>query len=115
MSWRLKVSDRFQAAHFLKGYKGECEKVHGHTFRVEVQVEVEKLDKRGLGIDFREIKEKLRGILPEHTFLNEVYSFNPSAENLARHFFTELEKHFQVKEVTVWESENAAATYTKGN
>lgn len=115
MSWKLKVSDKFQAAHFLKEYKGKCEKIHGHTFRVEVAVEVEALDSRGIGIDFIEIKEKLTEILPDHTFLNEVYDFNPSAENLARHFFLELKKHFPVKEVTVWESENAAATYSESN
>jgi 6-pyruvoyltetrahydropterin/6-carboxytetrahydropterin synthase len=115
MSWRLTVRDTFQAAHFLKEYQGACEQVHGHTFRVEVQIEVQKLDHRGLGIDFKEIKKKLKEILPDHTFLNEVFDFNPSAENLARHFFSELKNHFQVQEVTVWESENAAATYTEGN
>lgn len=113
MSWILKVNDRFHAAHFLKEYRGKCEKIHGHTFRVEVQVEVTELDKRGIGVDFVKIKENLSKILPDHTFLNEVYDFNPSAENLARHFFLELKKHFPLKEVTVWESENAAATYSE--
>lgn len=113
MSWILKVNDRFHAAHFLKEYRGKCEKIHGHTFRVEVQVEVTELDKRGIGVDFVKIKANLSKILPDHTFLNEVYDFNPSAENLARHFFLELKKHFPLKEVTVWESENAAATYSE--
>jgi len=115
MSWILKVSEKFHAAHFLKEYKGKCEKIHGHTFRVEVQLEVKELDKQGIGIDFTEIKKKLVKILPDHTFLNDAYDFNPSAENLARHFFYELKNHFPVKEVTVWESENAAATYSEDN
>ncbi len=113
MSWILKVNDRFQAAHFLKEYKGKCEKIHGHTFWVEVQVKATKLDKRGIGIDFATIKEKLTKILPDHAFLNELYDFTPSAENLARHFYKELKKRFPVKEVTVWESENASATYSE--
>jgi len=113
MSWILKVRDRFQAAHFLKGYNGKCEKIHGHTFHVEVRVRVTKLDKTGIGIDFTEIKKKLSEILPDHTLLNEVYDFNPSAENLSRHFYHELKKSFPVKEVTVWESEDASATYSE--
>jgi 6-pyruvoyltetrahydropterin/6-carboxytetrahydropterin synthase len=115
MSWILKVRDRFQAAHYLKEYKGKCEKMHGHTFQVEVQVEVNRLDKTGIGIDFNVIKAKLNDILPDHTLLNEVFDFNPSAENLSRHFFQELKKHFSVKSVTVWESTDASATYSEDN
>ena len=115
MSWRLKVKEKFQAAHFLKYYKGKCEKIHGHTFQVEVEVEVTELDKTGIGFDFAKIKQKLSEILPDHTLLNEVYDFNPSAENLARNFFNELKKLFPVKKVTVWESEDASATYSENN
>jgi 6-pyruvoyltetrahydropterin/6-carboxytetrahydropterin synthase len=113
MSWRLKVRDKFQAAHFLKEYKGKCEKLHGHTFQVEVQVDVEKLDATGIGVDFTEIKARLASILPDHTLLNEVFDFNPSAENLARHLFLRLKEFYPVREVTVWESEDAAATYSE--
>jgi len=115
MSWILKVKDRFQAAHFLKEYKGKCEKIHGHTFQVEVQIQVDRLDNTGIGIDFIYIKEKLSEILPDHTLLNEVYDFSPSAENLSFHFYNELKKHFSVKKVTVWESEDASATYAEDN
>ena len=113
MSWLLRVKDKFQAAHFLKGYKGKCEKVHGHTFQVEVQIEVRELDATGIGIDFTEIKAGLSAILPDHTLLNDVLPFNPSAENLARRLFEELRKSLPVKEVTVWESEDASATYSE--
>lgn len=115
MSWILTVRDRFQAAHFLKEYKGKCEKMHGHTFQVEVQVEVDRLDRAGIGIDFNTIKAKLNDVLPDHTLLNEVFDFNPSAENLSRHFFQKLKKHFPVKSVTVWESADASATYSENN
>jgi 6-pyruvoyltetrahydropterin/6-carboxytetrahydropterin synthase len=113
MSWILKVRDKFQAAHFLREYKGKCERVHGHTFQVEVQIEATELDRTGIGIDFTEIKAKLARLLPDHAHLNEVFEFNPSAENLARHFYLELKKDFRIKEVTVWESEDAAATYSE--
>ena len=111
--WLLRVRDKFQAAHFLKEYKGKCEKVHGHTFQVEIAVKAEGLDRTGIGIDFTHLKQKLSEILPDHTLLNEIYSFNPSAENLARHFYSELVKKFPVREVTVWESEDASATYSE--
>jgi 6-pyruvoyltetrahydropterin/6-carboxytetrahydropterin synthase len=113
MSWILKVRDTFQAAHFLKEYKGKCENIHGHTFQVEVQVSINKLDTSGIGIDFTDIKKKLTDILPDHTLLNNVYSFNPTAENLSKHFYGELRKLYPVKSVTVWESKDAAATYSE--
>jgi 6-pyruvoyltetrahydropterin/6-carboxytetrahydropterin synthase len=113
MSWTLRVRDRFSAAHFLRGYKGKCEKVHGHTFHVEAAIEVRELDGTGIGFDFTEVKKRLAEVLPDHTLLNETYSFNPSAENLARHFFQELKKTYPVRSVTVWESEDASATYAE--
>jgi 6-pyruvoyltetrahydropterin/6-carboxytetrahydropterin synthase len=113
MSWTLKVRDRFSAAHFLREYQGKCEKVHGHTFEVEVEIAVAELDRTGLGIDFTLIKAKLAEILPDHAFLNEAYPFNPSAENLARQFYQDLKPHFPVRAVTVWESEDASATYAE--
>jgi 6-pyruvoyltetrahydropterin/6-carboxytetrahydropterin synthase len=113
MSWILRVKEKFQSAHFLKEYKGKCERVHGHTFQVEVQIKVTELDNTGIGFDFTEIKKRLTEILPDHTLLNDVYNFNPSAENLSRHFFQELKKYYPVKSVTVWESEDASATYSE--
>jgi 6-pyruvoyltetrahydropterin/6-carboxytetrahydropterin synthase len=115
MSWILRVKDRFSAAHFLREYRGKCEKVHGHTFEVEVALEVHELGPTGLGVDFTEIKEKLASILPDHLLLNDVYPFNPSAENLARHFFEELKAVLPVKSVTVWESGDASATYAEND
>jgi 6-pyruvoyltetrahydropterin/6-carboxytetrahydropterin synthase len=113
MSWTLKVRDKFSAAHFLKEYKGKCENVHGHTFQVEVAIAVRELDRTGIGFDFAEIKKVLAAALPDHAHLNEIYEFNPSAENIARHLYGELKKAYPLKSVTVWESDDAAATYTE--
>lgn len=113
MSWILKVKETFQAAHYLKGYKGKCENVHGHSFCVEVHIIVSELDSIGIGYDFKDIKKKLKDILPDHSLLNDIYPFNPTAENLSKYFFQELKKHYPIKAVTVWESKDASATYTE--
>ena len=102
MSWILRVRDKFQAAHFLKDYKGKCEKIHGHTFEVEVALAVRELNPTGIGVDFTDVKKALAAALPDHALLNEVFPFNPTAENLARHFHGELKKSFPVSSVTVW-------------
>jgi 6-pyruvoyltetrahydropterin/6-carboxytetrahydropterin synthase len=113
MSWTLKVRDKFSAAHYLREYKGKCEKVHGHTFQVEVEIAVGELDRTGIGFDFTEVKKVLAATLPDHALLNEVFPFNPSAENIARHLYGELKKTYPVKSVTVWESEDASASYAE--
>jgi 6-pyruvoyltetrahydropterin/6-carboxytetrahydropterin synthase len=113
MSWTLKVRDKFSAAHYLKEYKGKCERVHGHTFQVEIAIRVRELDRAGIGFDFTGIKKILAALLPDHALLNDVLPFNPSAENLARHFYGEIKKTYPVESVTVWESEDASATYAE--
>jgi len=113
MSWTLKVRDKFSAAHYLKEYKGKCEKVHGHTFQVEVAIAVRALDATGLGYDFTEIKKDLAAALPDHALLNDVFPFNPSAENIARHLYGVLKTKYPVSSVTVWESDDASATYAE--
>ena len=113
MSWNLKVRGRFQAAHYLENYKGKCENLHGHTFHVEVEIKVTELDDSGIGIDFTEIKKRLEEILPDHTMLNDVYDFAPSAENISKHLFLQLKESYPVQRVTVWESEDASAAYSE--
>ncbi|MCK5004063.1 MAG: 6-carboxytetrahydropterin synthase [Candidatus Aminicenantes bacterium] len=111
MKRKLIVKEKFSSAHYLENYKGKCEKMHGHTFVVEVIFNVDKLDKSGIAIDFTILKSYLKSILPDHKVLNEVYDFSPSAENLSEHFFNIISKDYAVSEVIVWESENAASSY----
>jgi 6-pyruvoyltetrahydropterin/6-carboxytetrahydropterin synthase len=113
MSWELVVKDRFSSAHFLEHYKGKCEKMHGHTFEVEVYIKAEELDQSGIGIDFTIIKSYLKEILPDHKVLNEVFDFSPSAENLSRYLYHKIKEKYPVSRVMVWESENAGALYTE--
>ena len=113
MSWELVVRQKFSAAHFLENYRGKCEKMHGHTFEVEVHFRSGELDKSGISIDFGTIKEYLRRLVPDHQVLNEVFDFSPSAENLARYFFEQCKLTYPVCKVMVWESEDAGAAYAE--
>lgn len=118
--YRLTVHDYFSSAHQLKGYKGKCETIHGHNWKVEVDVQGERLNEIGLLMDFHDLRRMLRDILErlDHVLLNEVEEFresNPSSEHVARHVYESLGKKLSpgvsVSSVTVWESENARATY----
>ena len=111
MSWELVVKEKFSSAHFLEHYKGKCEKMHGHTFEVEVYFRVKELNKSGIGIDFTELKTYLKDLLPDHRVLNEIFDFSPSAENLSRYFYYKIKEKYPVSKVMVLESENAGALY----
>lgn len=120
--YKIRITRNFAGAHYLKGYHGKCENLHGHNWKVEAEFSCEKLDKIGISIDFKIVKRGLDRILNEldHTLLNDHPAFkktNPSAENIANYIFKNLSKNFQrrirVKSITVWESENASAEYSE--
>jgi 6-pyruvoyltetrahydropterin/6-carboxytetrahydropterin synthase len=120
--YALTVRSSFSAAHRLREYEGNCERLHGHNWYVEVRVESESLDSRGMALDFRAMKGALGDILSrmDHKLLNEIPPFdvrNPSSENIARHIFEEMEGKFpppvRLARVTVWESEDAWAEYSR--
>ncbi len=116
--FELMVEDTFSAAHQLKGYKGECERLHGHTFRVQVFLSAAKTGKEGMVLDFHLIKDKLKMVLAEfdHNFLNDLTYFkdaNPTSENLAKLIFGKLQKDISlISKVTVWESTSTSASYS---
>lgn len=120
--YELTVKEHFDAAHALVGYPGECRKLHGHTWDVEVTVSGTELDEVGILYDFKSLKADLRAVLStyDHAYLNEVEPFitmNSTAENLARVIWDELEKRIapqvSLTEVTVWESPVASLKYRK--
>lgn len=118
--YELVVKRKFSAAHQLKGYRGKCEALHGHTYQVEVYITAEKLDEIGLAVDFKELKNIIDALLDryDHHLINEIQPFdeiNPSAENMARIMYQELKKQMPegagLSRVLVWESEDAGASY----
>jgi 6-pyruvoyltetrahydropterin/6-carboxytetrahydropterin synthase len=119
--YTLKICTSFASAHNLINYQGECENLHGHNWKVEVSVTALKLDKAGLGIDFKILKSETNTLLKtlDHKYLNELKPFielSPSSENIARYVFQELStrlnnENIKVNCVTVWESDFACASY----
>jgi 6-pyruvoyltetrahydropterin/6-carboxytetrahydropterin synthase len=121
--YELKIISQFAAAHQLREFEGGCEKLHGHNWKVEVYVTGKKLEKNGLLIDFRMIKDATKKALDklDHKFLNELEPFmtqNPSSENIACHIFKSLSREIndesvKITKVTAWESDSACASYTE--
>ena len=118
--FEVSVEETFAAGHALRGYKGKCENVHGHNYRVQVTVEGDRLDSIGLLVDFADLKKSIRGVVArlDHRFLNDLEPFtglNPSAENIARYFYDEMADALpgsaRIREVKVWETDITSATY----
>jgi 6-pyruvoyltetrahydropterin/6-carboxytetrahydropterin synthase len=116
------IEHTFAAGHALREYKGKCENVHGHNYRVQVTLRGEKLDKTGLLADFVDLKRLLREISEplDHVFLNDMEPFttlNPSAENIAWYICDKLQRgmrqknEVEVAEVKVWETDIQSASY----
>jgi 6-pyruvoyltetrahydropterin/6-carboxytetrahydropterin synthase len=120
--YELKIITQFGAAHQLKDTGGECENLHGHNWKIEVHVKGERLDKNGLLVDFKILKDETKKIIEllDHKYLNELEWFkdmNPTSENISRLIYELIEKRINsqdisVSRVTTWESDTACATYT---
>lgn len=136
--YSLKTEHSFDSAHFLSGYNGKCSNIHGHRWRVIIEVYGENVDSkgqtRGMIVDFGTLKEQLKAevdaldhalIIEENTLkpitmeaLNDEgfkiieVSFRPTAENFAKYFYDKFnEKGYNVKEAVVYETPNNCATY----
>jgi 6-pyruvoyltetrahydropterin/6-carboxytetrahydropterin synthase len=119
--YELKILCEFAAAHHLRNFRGKCESLHGHNWKVEVVITGRELDESGVVLDFAELKAAAKEVLIEldHRYLNELPFFathNPSSENIARYLFERLgerlnDPRVKVTRVSAWESEDACATY----
>jgi len=118
--YSLKVQGAFSSAHNLRGYKGKCEDLHGHNWRVEIIIKSCQLDNVGMVLDFKYLKKKLNAVLEEmdHKYLNKLPYFkkvngvNPTSENIAEYIYKKLKVKIPLlNSVTVWENHTSSATY----
>ena len=124
--FEVTVDDSFAAGHYLRNYKGKCENPHGHNYKVRITLAGNQLDKAGLLLDFKDLREVMRHVIErlDHQMINEVEPFttlNPSAENLAKYFYDESNSRLQrttggrvrIKQVTIYETDTTTATYSE--
>jgi 6-pyruvoyltetrahydropterin/6-carboxytetrahydropterin synthase len=124
--YEVTVEDTFAAGHYLRNYKGKCEKPHGHNYKLRVTLAGEELDQAGLLLDFKDLKEVMKHAIDrlDHQMINDVEPFtvlNPSAENMAKYFYDETNARLRnvtngrvrVKDVTVFETDTTTATYSE--
>ncbi len=118
--YELVVQKTFAGAHNLRDYDGECERLHGHNWKVEVTLKSDRLNRLGMVMDFKIVKKTLEEILSrfDHSYLNELEEFkqeNPTTENVSRVLYDNLNEKLPseifITKVKTWESESCAAAY----
>ncbi len=120
--YQLFVEEHFDAAHYLPSYRGKCENLHGHRFKVVARVAAQELDETGLAYDFTELKQHLREVLSrfDHVCLNEVPPLDrigPSSENVAATVYDALspllaQTPVELVSIEVWESPTSGVAYS---
>ena len=121
--YKIKVISHFSGAHNLRNYKGKCEALHGHNWKVEVVVRADKLNDSGMVMDFSDLKKTTKEVLErlDHGYLNDIEYFkenNPCSEVIAGYIYEQLkpkvkEYNCKIDEVRVWETDNACAIYSE--
>ncbi|MDX1795841.1 MAG: 6-carboxytetrahydropterin synthase QueD [Hydrogenovibrio sp.] len=119
----LKTLLDFASAHSLRGYPGDCANLHGHNWKIEVEVMGEQLNDIGMVIDFKQIKKHAKEVVAEldHTFLNDHPHFktvNPTAENIAQYLFQQIQSRIEsssvkMHRITVWENDRNCVIYSE--
>lgn len=115
------IKTHFSGGHHLRNYPGNCEKPHGHNWKVKVTVRATKLDKLGMGIDFKVLKGIVNRVVDEldHRDLNDHPAFkevNPSSEHIAMYIFSALKEElttdrYALYSVTVRETDSSGVIY----
>jgi 6-pyruvoyltetrahydropterin/6-carboxytetrahydropterin synthase len=121
MKYEITVLSHFSGAHRLRYLHGKCEGLHGHNWKIEATVASNRLNRQGIVIDFKILKDHLEKVLKtlDHAYLNDLPYFSmkePSSENIAKYIFDRLKgalkkNNATLKKVTAWESETSYATY----
>lgn len=119
----LKTLLDFASAHSLRGYPGDCAKLHGHNWKIEVEVIGHELNEIGMLIDFKEIKRHAKAVIDEldHSFLNDHPHFqelNPTAEHIAQYIYRTLQSRIasnqlKMHRLTVWENDRNCVIYSE--
>lgn len=121
--YTLKVLNEISSSHVIEGHSGKCARLHGHNWKIEVEVECRRLDPLGMGMDFADLKAHVHAVTEplDHRHLNDLPGFadcNPTAENVAAYVYRETgqrinQPDLRVAAVTIWETSKASVRYTE--
>ena len=112
----------FSSAHYLNNYDGNCSRLHGHNWKVQVEMSANELDETGMALDFKDLNEIAWNVIGkfDHRVINEVKPFdtiNPTAENLACYFYNEIKKtlpaKITMKKIGLWETDKYLVEYSE--
>lgn len=119
----LKTLLDFASAHSLRGYPGDCANLHGHNWKIEVEIVGQEVNDIGMVIDFKQIKKHAKEVVKEldHKFLNDIEYFktvNPTAENIAQYLFRQIQQRIEapnvtMHQITVWENDRNCVIYSE--
>ncbi|MBL1321097.1 MAG: 6-carboxytetrahydropterin synthase QueD [Methylophaga sp.] len=122
-TYTLKILADFASAHTLRDYPGDCSRMHGHNWKLEVEVTATVLNEHGMGMDFKTIKTATRELAKtlDHRYLNDIPPFdtvNPTAETIAQYFYQNLSTTLnsntaKISAVTLWETDRACVRYSE--
>lgn len=121
--YTLTIHTDFSASHIIPGHRGKCARLHGHNWKVEVEVQTRTLNELGMAIDFQDIKSATKTLIEDldHYHLNDLDAFkevSPTAENIAAWLFTCLSQalnqtDIHVSAVTLWETDRCRVRYSE--
>lgn len=119
---RLSIETVISAAHLLRDYDGNCSRLHGHNWKIKVEVNASQLDNIGMAIDFKDLKDlswQVAGKF-DHQIINEIAPFdkiNPTAENLSQYFYREIAKllpaEIKMSRILLWETDKYMVEYSE--
>ena len=115
--YEIKVESHFSSAHHLLNYKGKCENIHGHNWKVEVYAQGNKLDNSNILIDFKVLKKEVNELVEylDHKDLNLLDEFkneSPSSEFIAKFIYTKMKEKIElISRADVWETPTSRASY----
>ena len=136
MTYKVTRVIDFCYGHRLMNYEGECRHLHGHNGRIEVDIEADETDYRGMVVDFADIRDVVKtwiddnldhrmilnrddplvAVLTELGEAHYVIDANPTAENIAAHIHEMTSSDsLYISEIRLWETPNSYATFTPEN
>jgi 6-pyruvoyltetrahydropterin/6-carboxytetrahydropterin synthase len=120
--YHISIETKFSAAHSINGYEGPCRQLHGHDWKIQIEVKTDRLNGMGMAIDFHQLQDITRDVLKQfdHQHINQLPQFqelNPTAENIAKYIYEQVEsklpKGVWMKQISLWEGEQYCVRYSR--